>query len=62
MNIGLRPLLQALPRDWLPAVESWVVEQLHPAITPVTIAPIETDENGFPELPNCLRRVPVTTH
>jgi hypothetical protein len=54
-NIGLRPLLQAMPENWLPTLEHWVEERrstatVHPPIS------IETNPEGYPPLPAHLCR------
>jgi hypothetical protein len=53
-NIGLKPLLEALPPDWLSAIEMWVTEQRKSvAARPVSIE----DVNGFPNMPEHLKRL-----
>ena len=59
-NIGLRPLLEAFPQDWISPLERWLTDRRKPAALPS--ARIETAPDGFPELPAILQRSPVTTH
>jgi hypothetical protein len=53
-NTGRAAFFQAFPASWLP-VESW--SQQGQLSSPATIPESELDEDGYPNLPACLRRV-----
>jgi hypothetical protein len=62
-NIGLKPLFEALPEDWLPFVERWMTGRKAALIAPPSVPLLQIGADGFPDLPACLRRASATpTH